>query len=165
LTPTSGTVELMLNGSAVPDERRSLHMGFVAPYLQLYDGLTLSENLRFIQRVRGQAHEGSGLTRAIEQVGLDGRQDDLLATYSSGMVQRARFAVSLVADPAILLLDEPSSNLDEAGVAIARDIFEQRLTEGKSVIVATNSRDEMAWCSSSLNVEAFAKTSRRRQDR
>ena len=165
LTPTSGKVELTLNGAAVPDERRSLYMGYVAPYLQLYDGLTLRENLRFVQRVRGRAHDGSRIDEVIERVGLDGRGDDLLSTYSSGMAQRARFSVSLVVDPEILLLDEPLSNLDEAGVAIVRDIFAQQLESGKSVIVATNSRREAAWCASSLNVEAFAKKPERAGDR
>ena len=130
-------------------------MGYVAPYLQLYDGLTLRENLRFVQRVRGRTHDDSRIEEIIETVGLTGRGDDPVATYSSGMKQRSRFAVSLVVDPEVLLLDEPLSNLDEKGVTIVRDIFEQTITAGKSVVVATNSRDEAAWCKSSLSVEDF----------
>jgi heme exporter protein A len=155
LTPTSGSVELTLGGVEIPDETRSLHMGFVAPYLQLYDGLTLRENLRFVTRVRGRSQDDARLEEAIETVGLEGRGDDLISTYSSGMTQRARFAISLVIDPEILLLDEPSSNLDETGIAVVRDIFDRRVSRGKSIIVATNSREEKSWCAASLSVESF----------
>ena len=155
LTPTRGTVELSIEGSRIPDERRSFHMGLVAPYLQLYEGLTLRENLRFVQRVRGSERSEPRLDRVVDEVGLSGRSDDLISTYSSGMKQRAKFAVALVVDPEFLLLDEPSTNMDESGIAIARRVLDERLAAGKSVVVATNSRSELDWCSSGLSVEDF----------
>jgi heme exporter protein A len=155
LTPSGGSVELEVGGSMVPDEARSRYLGFVAPYLQLYDGLTLRENLHFVQRVRGASNDDNIAERAIQRVGLAGRGDDLVGTYSSGMKQRARFAVSQVVDPEILLLDEPSSNLDDAGTSIVQDIFAEHISRGKSISVATNSKLESDWCDSLLNVEQF----------
>ena len=155
LTPTQGSVHLSINGSRIPDERRCFHMGLVAPYLQLYDGLTLRENLRFIQRVRENDPSEVGIDRVMDEVGLSGRSEDLVSTYSSGMKQRAKFAVALAVDPDILLLDEPSTNLDESGIAVARQVLDNRIASGKSVVLATNSRAETDWCSSALSVEDF----------
>jgi heme exporter protein A len=157
LTPTRGSVELSVNGEQVDEDSRIFHLGFVAPYLQMYDGLTLRENLRFVQQVRSLPEDPEKIDRAIQQVGLEGRGDDFVATFSSGMKQRARFAILLVVDPRLLLLDEPTSNLDEAGVQIVEKIVRGATEAGKSVIIATNSHLEQSWCESSLNVGDFAK--------
>jgi heme exporter protein A len=161
LTPTAGRVDLLVDGSPVAEEHRSRYMGFVAPYLQLYDGLTLRENLRFVQRVRGLEHDESATEEAIQRVGLEGRGDDFVSTFSSGMKQRARFAVSEVVDARVLLLDEPTSNLDESGIAIVKRIVDENVSRNRAVIIATNSSEESSWCESALNVETFLPVNRR----
>lgn len=156
LTPTRGSVSLSIDDRPVDEEHRIFHLGFVAPYVQMYDGLTLRENLLFVQRVRGLGADRTKIDEAVRRVGLEGRGDDFISTFSSGMKQRARFAVLLVVDPRLLLLDEPTSNLDEWGVEIVRGIVTGAIEVGKSVIIATNSQLERDWCETSLNVGDFA---------
>lgn len=159
LTPTRGTVSLRANGVAVHDDERARFVALVAPYLQLYDGLTLEENLRFVSRVRASAQSGVGIADLMERVALGDRGGDLVGTFSSGMKQRARFAVALAAGADLLLLDEPSSNLDAVGVDLVREIIASETASGTAIVLATNSSQEAGWCDSSLRIEDFLRRS------
>ncbi len=160
MTPTSGSVELMANDCVVDEELRPLHIGFVAPYLQLYEGLSLRENLRFVQHVRGRGGSGSDdvISNVVSRVKLDDRADEPVATFSSGMKQRGRLAIALMADAQLLLLDEPSTNLDADGVAIVLDVVKQQIAKGGAVVVATNSDAERDWCTRSICIEDYLST-------
>ncbi len=155
LTPTRGNVSLQSNGAEVHHDDRARSVALVAPYLQLYDGLTLEENLRFVSRVRASAYRGSAVGDLMTRVSLGDRGHDLVGTFSSGMKQRARFAVALAAGSDLLLLDEPSSNLDAVGVDMVRGIIKSEVASGTAVILATNSPQEVEWCESSLRIEDF----------
>lgn len=146
LTPTAGSIRLQLGGEEVAQEARPLRVGFVAPYLNVYDEFSARENLAFIAQARRLPDAGDRIAAALARVGLGGREDDLVKTYSSGMRQRVRFAAALLPEPAVLLLDEPGSNLDEAGRdLVARMVAEQRAAGG-IVALATNVEAEAALC-------------------
>ena len=104
LTPTSGTVKR-------PPEAR---IGYLAPDLVLYHDLTLLENLDFFSLVRGLP-KGEANRALLELVGLADRMHDPAGSMSTGLGQRLKLAYALQGDPSILLLDEPTSNLDAAG--------------------------------------------------
>jgi heme exporter protein A len=145
-TPTAGRVGLRVGGAEVAPEARPLAVGFVAPYLQVYDDLTAGENLAFLARARRLAG-GEDLVRgALARVGLAGREGDRLKTFSSGMRQRVRFATALLAEPSVLLLDEPGSNLDAEGRALVERVVREHREAGGLVVLATNAEDEAALC-------------------
>ncbi|HET6568922.1 MAG TPA: heme ABC exporter ATP-binding protein CcmA [Rhodothermales bacterium] len=156
LGPSKGSIRLERDGEAVPDEQRPLATGLVAPYLNVYDGLTARENLQFIARAR----HARGWTERIEQtldfVGLSCRADERVATYSSGMKQRIKFAAALLTRPPLLLLDEPSSNLDPAGIAMVERAIVRQRTEGGLLVLATNDREEAEKCDRVIRIEDFA---------
>jgi len=154
LTPTRGKVAFWLNGSEVHKDDRARRVALVAPYLHLYDGLTLEENLRFVTKVRADRSRAP-IQQLMERVTLADRAGDLVGTFSSGMKQRARFAVALAAESELLLLDEPSSNLDAAGVELVKQIIDSEVGAGRSVVLATNSREEREWCERSLAIGDF----------
>ncbi|MEX0746490.1 MAG: ABC transporter ATP-binding protein, partial [Rhodothermales bacterium] len=112
LTPTSGSVELSIRDREVTRERHPLHVGLVAPYLNVYDGFSPRENLSFIAKARRLANAGPRIAGALEFVSLTDRADDLVGTFSSGTKQRVKFAAAILAEPEVLLLDEPRVNLD-----------------------------------------------------
>lgn len=155
LTPTRGTVALHADGRSVPREERPLHAGLVAPYFNVYDGLTAHENLAFLAEARQLDGANARIAAALEQVGLAGRTDDLVGTYSSGMKQRVKYAAALLTEPPLLLLDEPSANLDEAGLDMVDAVMEQQLAAGKLLVVATNVASEAARCDRSICVENY----------
>jgi len=156
LGPSKGVVRLEVGGEAVPEEQRPLVTGLVAPYLNVYDGLTARENLQFIARTRHARGWGERIQQTLDFVGLGLRADERVATYSSGMKQRIKFAAAILADPPLLLLDEPSSNLDPAGVAMVDLVIERQRSESGLLVIATNDRGEAEKCDRIIRIEDFA---------
>lgn len=155
LTPTRGRVVMRRDGDEVPDVDRPFSTGLVAPYLNVYDGFTPRENLEFIARARRLEDAARRIESVLERVTLADRADDYVGTFSSGMKQRMRFAAALLADPPVVILDEPTSNLDEAGIRTVDGIVRACTADGKVVIVATNDADEAAACDRTLCVTDF----------
>ncbi len=150
--PTAGTVRLWLRGEEVEPDVRPLRTGFVAPYLNLYDAFSARENLDFLARARRLADAEARITAVLDRVGLGGRGDDLVRTYSSGMKQRVRLAAALLAGPSLLLLDEPTSNLDAPGRAVVETAAHAHCEAGGILLVATNVDHEAALCAQSIEV-------------
>lgn len=155
LTPTAGTVTLTVNGHPVPREERPLCTGLVAPYFNVYDGLTARENLEFLAEARQLSRAAIRIEAALDRVGLSGRIDDLVGTYSSGMKQRVKYAAALLAQPPLLLLDEPSANLDTAGLEMVEVVMQEQREAGGLLVVATNVAAEAARCDQTVCVEAY----------
>ncbi len=155
LTPDTGSVALREGPVAVPPDRHSLRVGLVAPYLNLYDTLSARENLRFIARVRGLNGAETRITEMLHLVNLENRSDDLLGTFSSGMKQRMKYAAALLASPLLLLLDEPSANLDEAGLHMVSRVIDYQIELSRPVIVATNDPAEAARAARRIDLTRF----------
>jgi ABC-2 type transport system ATP-binding protein len=101
LAPTAGTVS-----------REPRDVGWVPQQPAVYGKLTVAENLRLFARLERVADPDAVVVRMLEQTGLRDRAGDELATLSAGNRQRVNIAAGLLADPDVLLLDEPSSSLD-----------------------------------------------------
>ena len=136
LTPTSGNVDFRRAGPAAPKERLSL-VGFVSPYLQMYDEFSARENLQCALAIRGMRPREPAIDELLGHVGLSQRADDPVRTYSSGMKQRVKYAFALIHRPPVLILDEPMANLDADGNAMVRELMKRQRREG-ILIVATN---------------------------
>lgn len=156
LRPSRGEVALRVDGRSVAPDERPLHCGMVAPYLNVYEHFSPQENLDFICRVRGLDDRADRIDRVLDRVGLYGRRRDAVRTFSSGMLQRVRFACALVADPPVLLLDEPTATLDEEGVRVIHDITDSAAAHGRIVVVATNERLEAERYDERIRIEDFA---------
>jgi heme exporter protein A len=140
--PSNGIISyLVSNERYAPAEARHL-LGWVAPDLALYRELTARENLAFFAEVRGLHLSAPHLDERLAQVGLAGRGDDRVATYSSGMVQRLRYAYALLHQPPVLLLDEPTVTLDERGATLVEQLVLQQRRHG-IVVIATNDPREL----------------------
>lgn len=142
LTPRAGTVTLSVGGEDVPTGERPLRTGLVAPALGVYRELTARENLRFLARARRLRDADRRIDAVLERMGLSNRADDRVATYSSGMEQRLKYAAALLPDPPLLLLDEPSANLDPAGREVVASIVAEQRAQNRLLVVATNRADE-----------------------
>ena len=144
LRPTQGAVRIWIDGVAVRDEARRHVLGFVGADVHLYRDLTPREHLRLLGRLRGLPMGVAECAAALEQVGLAGREDEPVAGFSSGMQQRLRYALALIHQPRLLLLDEPTTNLDAPGIAIVERVIQDATARGV-VVLATNDPRELRY--------------------
>jgi len=152
LNQTSGSINLNINNKNI---ERSLYynfVGVVSPYLNLYGEFTGYENLHFVSSIRGRGKSDKNkIDEVLKKVGLFDRRNDTLRIYSSGMKQRLKLAFAILHNPLILLLDEPTDNLDSEGIKIVDEIVSEQRKE-KIIIVATNNEYEKSYCSKEIRI-------------
>ncbi len=155
MTPSKGAVGLEVAGQQISTDDRPLQVGYVAPYLNVYDGFSARENLEFISKVRQLSKTTEEIDALITQVTLKGRENDLVQNYSSGMKQRVKFAAAMLTTPDVLILDEPSTNLDAPGIEMVKRVIQSQRDRNGVVILASNSKEEVAWCDEALSVQDY----------
>jgi heme exporter protein A len=142
LRPTGGKTVLEAGGAVYEPRRRRQVAGLATPELSFYEEFSAAENLMFAAETRG-VHDPRGAVRdALEAVQLTPRADDRVGEFSSGMKQRLRLAFAVLHRPALLMLDEPGSHLDDAGRAVVAGLV-QSYAERGLVLIATNDPQEM----------------------
>ncbi len=152
LTPTNGTVEYIMDGKGVPPGDARDQIGLVSPYLQLYDEFTAMENLQHLSHIRSNNLDiGQESEALLQEFNLWNKRNDLVRTFSSGTKQRLKFVFALLHKPAVLLLDEPMTNLDTEGVKVVQQMIKKQQKSG-IVIVATNVKSEVAWCKKRIHL-------------
>lgn len=154
ISTTSGKIKHSLNGNEIKLEKLHDHLGFVSPYLVLYDEFTALENLEFFAKIRGNKFNEENAKQLLTDFQLGDRGNDELRGYSSGMKQRMKFIFALMHSPQLLIFDEPTSNLDEAGKAIVYNTIKEKLNENL-VIVASNESSDLALCDEIIEIEKY----------
>jgi ABC-type multidrug transport system ATPase subunit len=154
LSPNSGKVIHKFNGSEIIPEKLHEQIGFVSPYLVLYDEFTAEENLKMALKIRGINPDDEKISSLLNDFNLYERRNDLLKAYSSGMKQRIKFIFALAHNPTCLIFDEPTSNLDILGKDTVYKIIE-REAKTKLIILASNEESDLALCSETIFVENY----------
>jgi ABC-2 type transport system ATP-binding protein len=143
LTPaTAGSMKLL--GLPVP-ERRSValaRVGAIVEEPKFHGHLTGRENLAIVAAARDRAAFGR-IDAAFDRVGLTARADDRVRTYSLGMRQRLGIARCLLADPELLILDEPMNGLDPAGIQDFRGFVRSFVADGGTIVLSSHLLDEV----------------------
>jgi len=145
LRPTRGDIRHLRDEAVVERAEWRRHLGVVAPAMAVYEELDALENLCFFARVRGMEGAEDRCRECLEMVGLEPDRRTVVRGFSTGMAQRLKIAQALLHDPPVLFLDEPGSNLDPAGQDWLEGHVRKLADEGKTVVLATNDRREMAW--------------------
>lgn len=117
-------------------------VGFVPQQLALYRRLTVAENLRLFARLEGVKDVEAAVDRMLAQSALTGRRNDLAGTLSGGNQQRVNIAIGLLAEPSVLLLDEPSTGLDPRQRARLWEFVLDLAGGGTTVIFTTHNIGE-----------------------
>lgn len=156
LTPTGGTVTCLVNGASVELENIVRHVGFVAPYLTLYEEFTPLELMRLLAEMRGDVFSAARADELLRYFQLFERRNDEIRGFSSGMKQRCKYLCALQHEPTLLLLDEPMTNLDAAGIEAVETLIKAHQGLGGALLLATNDVRDLALCTATLNVTDFA---------
>ncbi len=141
--PDKGSVIFSEDNKKLDFDKYRRKLALIAPYLSLYGALTARENLRFFSIVDGIRISNDKVDQILIRVGLEGRADDFVEAYSTGMLQRLKYAVGLSKEPEIILIDEPTANLDEVGKKMVFELIAD-WRKDKIVIIATNEKEEYA---------------------
>ena len=150
---TEGELTYALGGRPVAVEDLPRHLAYAAPYLELLEELTLLELLQFHTQFK-PLRPGVSLDKLIDLMYLENSRYQLVREFSSGMKQRLKLALALYADAPLLLLDEPTTNLDATGVAWYQEHVEDTRA-GRTVLLSSNVATEYAFCDEVLVVTDF----------
>lgn len=138
INPTAGRYG-WYGGQTGAEVRRGIGAILEAP--AFYHYLTATQNLRVVAAIKKVSE--TRLPEVLQRVGLFERRNDKFRTYSLGMKQRLAIAASLLSDPEVMILDEPTNGLDPSGIADIRELIIQLANEGRTIILASHLLDEV----------------------
>ena len=148
MEPTSGNIQYFENKKTYPIESIPQSIGLAAPYVDLIEEFSLREHVEFHFKFRSTPFSlDEIITRTNFQFSIDKKVKD----FSSGMKQRLKLALAIHAENKLLILDEPTSNLDQEGIEWYRDQILQKIGTC-TIIVASNQRHEYDFIPKTINL-------------
>jgi ABC-type multidrug transport system ATPase subunit len=150
LSPSSGKIEFVSDGKPVEIETVFTHLSLAAPYLELIEEFTMSEMIDFHFKFKS-FKPGMDKAQLIDLLNLPKSANKLIKYFSSGMKQRLKLALAFCADTPMLMLDEPTSNLDTQGVDWYLNLVQQ-FAAGRLTIVCSNQEHEYGFCNHRLSI-------------
>jgi heme exporter protein A len=136
--PSSGKV--VVAGYSLPDQAADIRqrLGVVSHLPLLYGDLSAEENLLFYSRMYSIADPQNRISEVLEFVGLANRRKDLVRTFSRGMQQRLSIGRAILHDPAVLLLDEPHTGLDQDACEMLDHLLRDVAVRGRTIVMTTH---------------------------
>ena len=153
LSPSAGKVHYLKSETvqAIETDNIYRHISFAAAYIELIEEFTLTEMLDFHRRFKSFQHNLDNKA-LIEILGFEKSKSKELRFFSSGMKQRLKLALAICSASPVLLLDEPTTNLDAQGAAWYREILLQ-FCQNRTIVVATNAESDFSFfCETQINV-------------
>lgn len=151
---SKGKIVHTLGEKEIAEENLHDYIGFVSPYLILYEEFSTYENLKLFAEIRGISFNKERIDYLLNKFLLFKRKDDLLKTYSSGMKQRVKYLFALMHSPQLLILDEPTSNLDDEGKNSVYELVKE-VGQKNIVLIASNEKHDLEHCSEIVYLEKF----------
>ena len=144
VTPDSGTAKIY-SKDCTKDITAIRHMiGVVPQQIALFDNLTATENLEYIGRLYGLKSNviNERIKNMLERLGLDKHANKKINAYSGGMKRRANMIASLLHDPELIILDEPTAGVDVQSRAMILDFLKEYRQHGKTILYTSHLMDE-----------------------
>lgn len=151
LHPSEGVIAYHKAGAIIPTDKVYAELTFAAPYTEMIEEMTLREALQFHQRFRKFYPDVTEERQFIQALLFDFQPDQQIQLMSSGMKQRLRLAFAICTQSTLLLLDEPTSNLDEAGIHWFHGLLE-RFGKDRTVVIASNVREDLQSCQMEISL-------------
>ncbi|MBK0382004.1 ATP-binding cassette domain-containing protein [Pedobacter sp. SD-b] len=153
LTSSVGNISYFMAGKEIQVEEIFQHFSLAAPYLDLIEEFTLLEVLEFHfnfkKRIDGLTNE-----QLVDLLNMQKSKNKQLKYFSSGMKQRVKLLLAFCSDTPLLLLDEPTANLDEQGIIWYLELV-KTFADNRLIIVCSNQAHEYAFCDHKILVADY----------
>jgi len=150
LLASSGNVTYSDNGTTIPDDKIYQYISFTAPYLDIIEEFTLDEFLKFHFKFK-KLRSSVRIEELPEKLQLNGALHKEIKNFSTGMRQRVKLGITFFSDAPVMLLDEPTTNLDLKGLDWYYENIEI-INKEKIIFVSSNSEKEYSFCREIINV-------------
>jgi len=155
LTPSKGEIEFRENNVVVEKDAVYKRISYAAPYIELIEELTLKESIAFHRRFKPFISAVSEKD-IMNLLGFENAEQKQIRNFSSGMKQRFKLVLAICSQSSVILLDEPTTNLDQQGMDWYLELIE-RYAGDRLVIVASNVELDYRFCELRLNILDFKK--------
>ena len=151
---SEGEIEYSIDGKNIPSEKIFHYISFASPYLELIEDYSLQESLEFHAQFKPFFKELT-IEKIIELTGLQKSKDKELKYFSSGMKQRVRLVLAILSDTPLLLLDEPTSNLDKKGVEWYQQLMHEFGMNRIVLVCSNHQQHEYSFCKNKIVIEDY----------
>jgi len=150
---TKGSIQYLDGGKEIKGEEIFKSLVISAPYMEMPEEFTLLELLQFHFKFK---HPANDLTfeKMMDILYLKSHQNKPISQFSSGMKQRLKLGLCFFSESKLIFLDEPTSNLDEQGVAWYLQLVKQ-FSKDKTIFICSNEPKEYAFCPNEIKIEDF----------
>jgi len=155
LSPSMGSINYLLQEKPVEAEQVFQQLSLAAPYLELIEEFTLFEMIDFHFKFKAY-RQNLDRDAVIALLNMHESRNKMIKYFSSGMKQRLKLALAFCSDTPMLMLDEPTSNLDKQGVDWYLDLVQQ-FAANRLTVICSNQEHEYSFCKQTLNISDYKK--------
>jgi ABC-type multidrug transport system ATPase subunit len=148
---TSGTIQYQAGSTQISEEHWFRSLALATPYLELPEEFTLSEVINFHFQFKNPLQNRTN-TEILEVLGLEKHKSKAISQFSSGMKQRVKLALAIFSEVPLLLLDEPTTNLDTQGLSWYLKLIQQ-YSPGRILVICSNDPREYDFCEKKITLE------------
>jgi ABC-type multidrug transport system ATPase subunit len=157
LIPSKGDLSWTNGTEKIEDELIYKHLSMASPYMELIEDFTLTESVEHQKKFKPFLNNFSS-KEIIDIMQLQHAENKYLKNYSSGMRQRVKLGLAVLADCPVLLLDEPCTNLDAKSIQWYENLVKEFAFQ-KTIIVCSNTvKEEYFFCDTSVEIEKYKHT-------
>lgn len=150
LTPSKGKISFNQEGQKLDIDNVYKQISYCAPYIELIEEFTLTEALEFHQKFK-PFYEDLSINDLLGLLNFKKSKNKEIRHFSSGMKQRLKLVLAICSDTPVLLLDEPTSNLDNQGFEWYQNLIED-FGKDRLIVVATNVASDYSFCTETINI-------------
>jgi len=154
ISPTEGELIHLFNEEILEPDQVYQYVALAAPYLDLVTELTLLEQIKLHYKFKKLLSDIE-LDELPEIMNLEKEKHKTLKQFSTGMIQRVKLGLSILSNCPLLLLDEPASNLDDAGINWFQKLIEKYSKDKIMIICSNNRKEEYRFCNQEIIIDNY----------
>lgn len=152
-TPSEGKITYLAN-KAISSENIYKQVSYTAPYIGVFEEYKMEELFQFYAKFK-PFKKGIDYPEFLSIIELEKAKNKAIKNFSSGMKQRVKLGLAILSDTPILLLDEPTSNLDANAIKWYQNLIQNNLDDRIVFVASNNQKDESFFCEKEINIEEY----------